>query len=190
MTGRLDGLRRRLRRRRFVEARRGVVERGGGEGVGVAGAQLQRHPRGDAVADKPARRDPGDAGRARQIDHHARLARPEQAEAERLDERVGFRRDDAADRGVEAEIDLGQIEHDAVGIDDFARAAGDGRGDVEGEARADAVVLEMGGRRHRRRLVGERRDDEKRGQRHGRRAENTLHSDSRCGLLALKRGRR
>ena len=178
------GERRRRRGGRRGGRRRLVIERRGGEGGLRTGAQEKRQPRRRLATHQTPRLDAGDAGRPRQVDHHARLAGPEQAEAERLYQRVGVARHRPAGFRLEAEIDLGHVEHDAVGIGDFARAGGQWGREIEGQARAGAIVGEMDGGRHRRRLAGAGRggaeDDERRP--HGPKMEKARHSGSRCGL--------
>ena len=98
----------------------------------------------------------GDAGRAGEFDHHSRLARPEQAEAEPFDDRLGAIAR-PADRRVDLETDFSHVDDDAVGIDQRARIGGNRTGEIEDQLGRLAVVGEPRRDRDRRRLVGERR---------------------------------
>ena len=124
----------------------------------LAGLELDRQPR---------RRSPRRAGASStlatqagsgEVDDDPRLAGPEQAEAERLDQRIALGAiARPADRRVDLETDFGHVDDDAVGIDERARIGGHRTGEVEDELRRLAVVGEPRRDRDRRRLVAERR---------------------------------
>ena len=144
------------RRRRGTGDRQRVARRRGGEGGGLATLELDRESRRRGALGDRRRLDLGDAGRLGKVDHHPRLARPEQAEAESFDDRLSAVAR-PADRRVDLEADFGHVDDDAVGIDQRARIGGDRTGEIEDELRRLAVVGESRRHRHRRRLVGERR---------------------------------
>ena len=68
-----------------------VARRRRGEGGALAALQLDGEPRRRRALGDRRRLDLGDAGRLGEVDDHPRLARPEQAEAESLDDRLGAR---------------------------------------------------------------------------------------------------
>ena len=144
------------RRRGGAGGALGVARRRGGEGGGLATLELDPEPRRRRALGDRRRLDLGDAGRLGEVDHHPRLARPEQAEAESFDDRLSAIAR-PADRRVDLEADFGHVDDDAVGIDERARIGGNRTGEIEDQLRRLAVVGEPRRDRDRRRLVAERR---------------------------------
>ena len=83
-----------------------------------------------------------DAGGPRQIDDDARFAGPEQAEAKRLDDRVGAPRREASDRRIELKVHFREVDDDAIGIGHRVGARLDRPGKIEAQLRRFAVFGE------------------------------------------------
>ena len=85
--------------------RRGLARRRG-EGAGLATLEFDGQARGAAPLAIGAVSTLATQAGSRKIDHDARFAGTEQAEAKRLDDRVGARRRRAADRRIDLEVRL------------------------------------------------------------------------------------